>query len=132
MTPKAGPEMDAMVAEKCMGLPIYNASEPHTNAPHILLYAGKVLRHTPYEPYIGPSYTGFSPSTDIAAAMDVLDHVVGCAYYEMDNGYGEVNGKRASGHYCKVVIPGGEGEAFTSTRELSICVACLKALGAIK
>jgi len=65
-------EVNEAVAVEVMGWPVYKHAEPRSNEPHALVYAGKVLRHTPYEPFIGPDYKVWSPSRDISAAFEVV------------------------------------------------------------
>jgi hypothetical protein len=68
-------------------------------------------------------------STDIAAAWQMMDDMFPSSYFiEIDNGWREVNGERASGWNVRIVGPGFDVEAFAETLSLAMCRAALKAV----
>lgn len=70
----------------------------------------------------------WSPSTDPAAYTEVIDyHATG--YVEIHNGWGERDGERVGGWKCRIVVPGGEGEAREPTIGMAVCIAALRAVG---
>jgi hypothetical protein len=62
---KPGRELDALVAEKVMGLEYIPASSPS---------AGLIVQDHFFDPKTGDALFGWSPSTNIATAWEVWEH----------------------------------------------------------
>ena len=57
----------------------------------------------------------------------IRHHATG--YVEIHNGWGERDGERVGGWKCRIVVPGGEGEAREPTIGMAVCIAALRAVG---
>lgn len=113
-----GRELDALVAERVMGLEPWPEQDPRWG---VKAFKAKFV---PYgqepKPCEAPSY-----STDIAAAWEVVEKFQACARFErvFENG-------KQTGWWCELA---GNGDDFQSssavaeTLPLSICLAALKA-----
>jgi hypothetical protein len=118
---KASRELDALVAEKVMGLKqvhrAYDLGEPVT---------GELYFDNNQDWGTVPFY-----STDIAAAWSVIDHLIALASAAMDQPYFEL---RTCGSYYTAVWDTEERDWPTVTEDadtapLAICLAALKAVG---
>jgi len=110
---EAGPALDAVVAEVVMGW------TQHRHMLDCWCIDGVLgFRQKHY----------FCPSTDIAAAMQVLEHVVGSGFYQIDNGWRPgPDGERIGGHHCRIATAGPEGpiDAIGETIPLAIARCAL-------
>ena len=138
---EAGPELDALVAEKVMGwLPLGHCNEEthRKDLPHLLEFGEGLSVHRPLRNNVvhGVSCDDWEPSTNITAAMEVVEKVwplVNCS-----SGYGtyrfQLNRRDGDGMWiCELATdPQGDwkthrvGEAPTAP--LAICRASLKAV----
>jgi hypothetical protein len=130
---EAGPELDALVAEKVMGWPVIGPNDPYSQ----YLDKGGVIYNGLAQkfPKFGVIPSNWSPSTDIAAAWQVLEAMFQKAYspnYDLPLVY-----RCAEGFWnCEVLIPGGNGlgtdpdsnvaTGEADTAPLAICRAALK------
>lgn len=72
----------------------------------------------------------FSPSTNIAHAMDALEEVVGTGYYQLDNGWhDDGKGGRTSGHTCTITLGTGTYKGTAASPAMAISLACVRACG---
>src|SRR3990167_5017309 len=133
---KAGEEMDALVAEKVMGLARPFAKPPFTyviraGGAGVFASPDSDVRVTPLSDY----------STDISAAMKVIEHLTSRGYkFLMGEGQiiPQLPDTKPQGFFTPLVAIGKENTCFEPiTSGISgqyphlICLAALKAVGAI-
>lgn len=117
ITMKPGKELDALIAENVMGLPVLDYNNYGTIT---VSYENDENRQAVWVDL--PKY-----STDITAAWEVAEKLAEKGfYYEIQQAWSQENTKR-----CRVYLNDGEARyiAIGDTAPHAICLAALKALG---
>jgi len=105
--------MSDIVAEKAMGWTIDHSAKPSS--------LGGFVFTKPGEEYI--SHEGWSPSTSISAAWEVVEKIRSCGYGFSMSDYSPSTGWHATFHDKAARLDGEDGD----TVPLAICRAALKA-----
>lgn len=120
---EAGPEIDALVAEKVMGW------KPDDDDGHAWEDAdGDWKAHRKDGPWMDTGEVIWSPSTDIAAAWEVVEKF---SKFRIDN-HGHYDDPKLR-YMCEVYDEARDlhsGRVFGETAPLAICRAALRAVGA--
>ena len=130
----AGPDLDALVAEKVMG---WTLGDPHWIHGYMMHGMVEVRTWLGSETEDGAKSEGWSPSTNIAAAWEVVEKLSqsGVDFYLERDPYGRTHWARfndtTQGTYNKEGCEDKRlGDADAPTAPLAICRAALKAIHA--
>lgn len=121
--------LNALVAEQVMGWPVIDEDTPFRT---VREYGGFICNGVPE--MFGPigiiPVDHFDPSRNIAHAMEVLEEVVGTAYYQLDNGWhDDGKGGRTGGHTCTITLGTGTYKGTAADPAKAISLACVRARG---